>query len=99
MRLVVAAFAVAAASLAAECPPKPAPVGLDASRPPGDASTAAVSACANLAALGCIEGTAGNCAATIDHVAATRLTRIDVACIASASSKAAVRACGGVACE
>lgn len=94
----IAAIAMLAA-LAAECPPNPVPVGLDASRPPGDASTAAEAACANLRTLECIEGTAGNCAATLDHVAATRLTRIDVACIASATSKAAARACGGVSCE
>lgn len=91
---------VFALALFQACPPTPAPPGpLDASRPAEDASTAASAACANLSRLGCAEGMAGNCAVTIDHVTETRLTRIDVACLSAATSKAAVRACGGVKCE
>lgn len=95
MRIAIAVFAAAAASLAAECPSRPTPVGLDASRPPVDGSTGAEAACTNLRTLGCIEGTAGDCAVTIDHVVATRLTRIDVGCLARAATKGEARACGG----
>jgi hypothetical protein len=91
--------AILAIALAAQgCPPSPSPPpSLDAgAKPVGDASTSSVAACAHLAALGCAEGTSANCAATIDHVIATRLTRIDVACIIASHDRAAVQACGPV---
>jgi hypothetical protein len=68
---------------------------LDASH---DASVLAESACSNLAALGCAEGLAPNCASVIDHALAARLTDPHAACLAIALSKAGARACGSVAC-
>ncbi len=84
------------------CPPSPEPpdaAPLDAAKPPGPVSPASAAACAQMASLGCREGAAGDCGVTLDHVMASRLTRIDAACLAAATSKAAVRACGGVVCE
>lgn len=100
-------LAFAALALAVQaCPPSPSPPSPDASdaappppAPLGDASTAtSAQACANLARLGCTEGQASNCAATLDHVAATKLTKIDVPCLTAATSKAAAARCGSVAC-
>lgn len=86
------------ASDAAVADAAPAPV--DASPPPApaDASTPSAQACANLARLGCAEGQVSNCAATLDHVAATKLTKIDVPCLIAAKSKAGAAKCGSVAC-
>lgn len=106
MRNALFGYVIAGIALVA-CPPDPLPPdgGTDAGPPtpvadagpppaPVDASTPAVAACANLAALGCPEGAAATCAPTIDHVLAVKLTPLNVACLTSAKSKTAVRACG-----
>jgi hypothetical protein len=94
------------------CPPSPTPPAPDASDaapppvadaapapiPSVDASTPSTQACVNIARLGCAEGAISNCAATLDHVDATKITKIDIACLAAAKTKAAVRACGSIAC-
>lgn len=95
---------VAVALLALEaCPPSPAPPSPDASdaapSPQADASTPSVAACANMAAAGCPEGKVSNCAVTLDHVVAARLTRVDVACLTTKTTKAELRACGFVECK
>jgi len=94
----------AALALATQgCPPSPAPPApdaADAAPPPAqDASSSSAAACANLAAVGCAEGRAPNCGATIDHVLAEHLTPVDVACLSSAKTKAAAHACGFVECR
>jgi hypothetical protein len=80
--------------------PAPAPVTPPAptASPPEDPTTAA---CAQLAALGCQEGLASNCAVTLRKVAdaGVGFGVSQLACLASAASKAAVRGCGPfVAC-
>lgn len=109
MRMLIGSIVMTAVSLAAECPPSPAPPGPDASdagppvardaSAPVDASSPSATACANLAALGCTEGKAANCAATIDHVLAEHLTTVNVACLSGAKTKAAAHACGFVECR
>lgn len=79
----------------------PTPVVVDASPPPpaSDASAPSVALCAHLAALGCQEGIAANCAVTVDHVQAERITDLRVACLLAAQTKAAARACRSVECK
>ena len=90
------AIAVLVASLAAECPPRPAP------HPVGDAAPdggSCVLACATLRALGCREGLAANCVLVCDHAESSRLTELHTGCLARAATKAEARLCGSVACE
>jgi hypothetical protein len=106
--LLAVGVALLGARLVAACHPSPPaplppdasdaapPRSLDASR--GDASVLAESACSNLAALGCEEGRAPNCATVIDRALAARLTDPHAACLAIALSRAGARACGSVAC-
>jgi hypothetical protein len=56
------------------------------------------SACANLAAMGCADGKATTCAATLQRMVEGRITRVDVACLATARDFPSARACGGVKC-
>jgi len=65
-----------------------APVAVDAGP-----STPCSRACANMAALGCSEGTALNCASTCEKAQSTRIIDMKPDCLASAKDKAAVRAC------
>lgn len=108
MKLLIVAVALALEA----CPPSPAlpdaspdaappPIAVVDAAPPlqPDASTPSLAACANLAALGCAEGKAANCAATVDHVVAEKLTPVNVACLTSAKTKAGARACGFASCK
>jgi hypothetical protein len=97
MKLIIASFAVIAASFAAECPPRPAPHPMGDAAPPlpqGGASAPALAACANLADAGCEDGLRPNCGVTIDKVVAQRLIPIDVACLTTEHTKAELRKCG-----
>lgn len=82
--------------------PEPDVTSIDASPAPTpapitDAAPSCINACENMHNLGCSEGAdAGACAVTCAHVLSARLTTVDVACITSAKSKDAVRACKGV---
>ena len=93
------AFALSGFALGAGCTPSPGgtppAVSTSASVPPADPVTAA---CANLARLGCPEGKAAACVATMGHAQAANITPVNPACLAAASSPAAARACGFVAC-
>lgn len=92
MRLIAV---VLVSALAAECPAKLSP------RPVGDAAPdggSCAAACETLRGLGCPEGRAPNCVEVCNHAEATRLTELHPGCLTAATSKAAVRACGGVAC-
>lgn len=97
MRILIASFAVIAASFAAECPPRPSPAPMgDAAPPPpqADASAPALAACANLADAGCEDGVRANCGVKIDQVVAQRLFPIDVACLTTKHTKPELRRCG-----
>lgn len=91
------------------CPPSPATVvdAGDGSAPPPTAtvvdSTSCAPACANLTKLGCPEGNppAGVGAACITTCQKAQAGGFDMkpACLAAATSVAAVQACGSVACK
>jgi len=81
-------------------PPTPHPVVVvDAGPPPAPAWAPGVGeACANIRAVGCAEG-GSNCPSNLQRAVVKRLTTVPLACLATAKSKAAVRACGSfVAC-
>jgi len=56
-------------------------------------------ACAAMKAAGCAEGASVNCASTIRHADQAGITKVPLACLASAKGAAAVRACGFVTCR
>lgn len=90
---------VAALAIVQGCPPSPTPPGPIRDAAPhtvGDASTSSVHACHALAKLGCADGLAENCAATLDHVQTSRITHIDIACILTAHDQGEARTCGSV---
>jgi hypothetical protein len=90
-------FVAAMALCACPSPPNPpVPDSGDAALL-GDANPAAAM-CSNLAALGCAEGLDPSCAVVVAHTMDTGLTKVNAACIASATSKEAARACGFVRC-
>lgn len=97
MRLVIVSFAFVTTLIAAECPPRPAPQPLgDAAPPPAqfDASVESLAACANLADAGCEDGMRANCGVAIDHARLSRVTPIDLPCLTTQRTKAALRGCG-----
>lgn len=91
--------------------PTPPPVHVDAGPPPAPTPTPPPptpgdkfdAMCANLAKLGCAEGSAANCA-TSARVGGTSfggrspLTYVPVDCLTKAATKSAARACGFVKC-
>lgn len=102
-------FSILALLVLFGCPPSPqppAPDSSDAGMHPvaGDAGPACVAACTKLSALACSEGDAIDCAVVLQHVQDSRLVRspsgdaLSCACLAKASSRADVQACG-VACR
>ena len=96
MRIIIASFAVIAASFAAECPPRPGPMPMgDAAPPPqADASAESLAACANLLDAGCEDGIRPNCGVSIDKARTMRLAPIDVACLTTKRTKPELRRCG-----
>ena len=82
-------------------PPAPSPpplVVVDAGpTPQPDWAPGVRDACLNITAIGCTEG-GTSCAGALQKAAAKRLTNVPLACLSAARSKAAVRACGFVAC-
>jgi hypothetical protein len=111
MRLQMLVLLLPLLLLAPACPPPPAPlppfdggdggiVIVDASVPDtgSDASMSVCqAACANLRALGCREGDAGNCVATCEHANGV-LTDLHPKCLAGARTKAQARDCRSVDC-
>jgi hypothetical protein len=71
-------------------PPAPPPAPA-----PGDAYD---DACAAMKAAGCHAGADPTCAATMRHADHDGITKVPVACLGSAKTKAAVRACGFTKC-
>jgi hypothetical protein len=91
-------FAASILALAG-CPSPPNPPTPDSGDAAmlGDANHAGAM-CSRLAELGCAEGADPSCAVVVAHVMDAGLTRVNAACIASATSKEAARACGFVRC-
>lgn len=81
----------------ASCTPAPAPAPIPIDGGDGGADECTL-ACQNLAALGCAEATP-NCATVCRHIRATKLTPFDAECIATKTTKEAVRGCAGIRCE
>lgn len=86
------------AALAVACTPstsaQPSPVV-----PPPDAGTPSpATVCQHLASVGCQEGIASSCTATLSQINLTRVTDPKVGCLMAAVTAAAVQACGTVAC-
>lgn len=63
-----------------------------------DAGSVYTAACSHLAALGCQEGQAANCAVVLEQMVVDRLTTVSVSCLAGAASVSDARTCGGVTC-
>jgi len=93
--------AIAALALLACTPPHaPQPDASDAASL-GDVAPNAVcvSACSNLAAIGCIEGADVNCVvACTKNATGAPIAVMPAACWSDAGTKEAARACGGVSC-
>jgi hypothetical protein len=100
MRLACCLFVLALASctpsVAPEPVPNPPPSAPPAPVPPatGTAAVAESAACANLAALGCPEGS-GACAQALLRVESLKggFTQANESCISTAATPAAARAC------
>jgi hypothetical protein len=75
-------------------PPNPTPVPV----PVTDAgpTSAVVTMCAHVSALGCVEP---DCARIAQHVVDTRHTLVPFDCLNGAEDKAAVRSCGFFLCQ
>jgi len=93
---VVLSFITSRALMGCPQPQPPTPDSGDAALL-GDA-TPAVAVCENLDFVGCPEGRDPKCAEVIAHAIDAGLTRVDVPCLAHASTRAAVRACGFAGC-
>lgn len=94
-----------AMALLAACTPTPAPSppapdagdgGIDAA--PAPVTDACAALCANLAGIGCSDGSDPDCAAVCRHVSSTHIIALDVACGTAAKNKSGARACVGVKC-
>jgi hypothetical protein len=77
------------------CPPSPAPVPHDAE---GGQLVTPVTACSALAQAGCPSGLDPHCPDVLAHIVDAGLTKIDLACIVNAQSRAAEQACPGSVC-
>ena len=64
-----------------------------------EASTICMSACNNLAKLGCSEGKNTSCGSECDHVLQTHLINFDAKCLSTAKDVKAVKVCGGITCN
>ena len=69
------------------------PVVIDAAYDP------CVSACRNLASIGCHEGTDPNCVVVCQKTRSASLTDLKLACLIAAPTKTAARSCGSVECK
>jgi hypothetical protein len=89
MRSFILALTIALTSCAT---PSPTP-----DPPPGPDIYGA--ACANLAAVGCPEGSRDNCAEVMQQAQEAHLTDLHPTCLAAAKTQDAARACGSVRCR
>ena len=67
--------------------------------PPTPPVTDYAGVCAHLLDIGCGEGAAANCAATMERTDRDRLTNLHLQCLLDAGDRAQARACGSVDCE
>lgn len=85
--------------------PDPTPVVIgDAAPEPEDVDAAhkatAATACESMHAAGCDEaGSVASCTSVIQHAVTAKLTKVDLACLTAAKTKAAVRKCSFVVCQ
>ena len=96
IRLVFALVASASSLMGCQRPIPNIPPGQDLP----DASPSYVAACANLAAIGCVDGKYETCGPLLQRMDEQRLTQrpINLGCLTTAKTIAAARACGGVRC-
>ena len=93
MRTILVLLFVVAFSTASNCGTSPQPVPT----PTVDAGSPYSAACANLAALGCADGTAPNCASVLQQMVDGRMSRtLNLSCLATATTKAAAEQCGAL---
>jgi hypothetical protein len=101
-RIIFVAFALCISLTVAACPPSPVSPGngndggVDTGTDPildAHAATLYQRACSNLASLGCPEGIESSCLKSLEHAQTARLSDFKPECLASASSKTAVRDC------
>lgn len=93
MKRLLAFVVLAFLATASNCGTSPQPVPT----PTTDAGNIYSVACANLAAIGCADGTAPNCAALLGQMVDGRMSRtLDVQCLATATTKAAAEQCGAL---
>jgi hypothetical protein len=67
--------------------------------PTVDAGSPYAAACANLASLGCADGTAPNCAAILGQMVSGRMTTVNLPCLTAAKDIPSAVACGAVLCK
>jgi hypothetical protein len=83
-------LALACVLVLAACTPGPVPKPVPT--PMGDAGGSCITACNNLAALGCAEGAPdAGCVAVCNH--SSEITNLPLDCLASAASKDEARGC------
>ncbi len=93
MKRLLAFVVLAFLATASNCGTSPQPVPT----PTVDAGSPYSAACANLAAIGCADGTASNCAALLGQMVAGRMSRtLDVQCLTAATTKATAEKCGAL---
>jgi|SRR5208337_4663783 len=97
MNTITTRFLFACVLVACHAPSSPPG---DAPPPAGDsdASLSCAGMCANLAAIGCVEGADTNCVTACTKNQATPIVVMPVSCLASAADKGAARACGSISC-
>jgi hypothetical protein len=95
MTVVVFGFglAMACASVPSASCQRPSPAGNQ------DLPTEGAQVCCHLAAIGCSDGQAANCAVTFDNVQSEGLTDLKPACLLAATSVDQARDCGTVLCK
>ncbi|MGO9663645.1 MAG: hypothetical protein ACLP66_10085 [Polyangia bacterium] len=93
MKRLLAFVVLAFLATASNCGTSPQPVPT----PTTDAGNIYSVACANLAAIGCADGTAPNCAALLGQMVDGRMSRtLNLSCLATATTKAAAEQCGAL---
>ena len=93
MKRLLAFVVLAFLATASNCGTSPQPVPT----PTVDAGSPYSAACANLAALGCADGTAPNCASVLQQMVDGRMSRtLNLSCLATATTKAAAEQCGAL---
>ena len=98
MKTILALLFVAVFSAASNCGTTTTPDAATAgdATPPVNIYSAA---CANLAAIGCADGTAPNCAAILGQMVSGRMTTVNLPCLTAAKDIPSAVACGAALCK